>query len=315
MHGVSTKLIVLGLWLHSISCLAQERLAPGATWQFTNIGLVGSYFVRGTMTNDGDTVMGGETAQRLLINTQGYWPHAPYSTSFSGYYYFSTVGGLVKQWTTTGWDTLYRFDAGLGDHWYALGMDPGTSTIPCDPMDNRHTVIDTGHVTLNGVQLRQVTLLSYRQSAPLTPIFRTITERIHFPYSTLYNTCNEIICESAIPCTYSDPEIGDVPLGALEPESYCGIAWTDVPTDLGPPMMNSGDQLIVGPGLLTVNWNSTTARPTSVMLFDSAGKLCFEAYLDDASTALPHSLPSGVYVARIGYMDGVRSRFERVFIE
>ncbi len=144
---------VFAFWLACLGPAAAQSWFPdGATWQhnYFNGGFVG--YIR--MVADGDTLLGGQQARvlRREIVVAGLdpphfvsvWPREPFGVTQSE--------GLVSIWVPSEqtFDTLWNMNALPGDSWR---LAPMTEFITCDP-ESYAVVIDTGHTTISGVDLR-----------------------------------------------------------------------------------------------------------------------------------------------------------------
>jgi len=117
MRTIRLLLIAILLW----SCAqvhAQVWSPPGAVWNYN----LSSLAMEGceTRTYDGDTVIGGRSAQRILVHTilMDYFSNTLDTTNTV--FYTSQEEGLIYAWDvgqSGTWDTLYWFTAVPGDRW------------------------------------------------------------------------------------------------------------------------------------------------------------------------------------------------------
>jgi hypothetical protein len=134
-----------------------------------------------TRTYIGDTVIGGRTAQRILVNTilMHYMTNTLDTTNTV--FHTSQDGGVIYAWDVLSsgtWDTLYWFTAVPGDRWYPPGADglcPGQ--YPLGVLQ----VVDTGHVVLGGWSLRHVDVAFLDGAGQQSPDSFTIIERLGSP--------------------------------------------------------------------------------------------------------------------------------------
>lgn len=128
---------------------AQSWCPPGATWKTT----IGPSLSSGQLTRAyaGDTVLGGLAAQR--IETTGYQVYNQDTIELQYSNYTSTQGQTVFLWVqsfflpTPQWDTLLRYDAQIGDHWFPPGSDFYCSQ---SSIQGSLQVQDTGHIVVDG---------------------------------------------------------------------------------------------------------------------------------------------------------------------
>ncbi len=129
---------------------AQSWCAPGATWTYTNTnnwtfdGIARYAYV-------GDTIMAGGSAQIITLHSEGhFWPLDTIIVSDGQRFFTRIEGDRIDLWTGAEFDTLYDFAASPGDHWFVNAPD---GVEPFLVM----TVQDTGHVLIDGAQLRYLT--------------------------------------------------------------------------------------------------------------------------------------------------------------
>lgn len=126
---------------------AQSWCAPGATWTYTNTdnwvfdGMARYAYV-------GDTIMAGVSAQIITLHTEGhFWPLDTIIVGDGQRFFTRIEADRIDLWTGAEFDTLFDFAAVPGDHWFVNAPD---GVEPFLTM----TVLDTGHVTIDGMQLR-----------------------------------------------------------------------------------------------------------------------------------------------------------------
>jgi hypothetical protein len=179
VHLTSLPSLLVGLLLGPGPAQAKQWCPPGATWNYNLM----SNGVEGceTRTYIGDTVIGGRTAQRILVNTilMHYMTNTLDTTNTV--FHTSQDGGVIYAWDVLSsgtWDTLYWFTAVPGDRWYPPGADglcPGQ--YPLGVLQ----VVDTGHVVLGGWSLRHVDVAFLDGAGQQSPDSFTIIERLGSP--------------------------------------------------------------------------------------------------------------------------------------
>ncbi len=158
---------------------AQLWCPPGATWNYNLL----SFGVEGceTRTYDGDTIIDGRFAQRILVNriTMNYMSGVLDTTNTV--FYTSHDSGLVYAWdvlSSGSWDTLYWFNAHPGDRWYPAAAD---GLCPDQyPLGMLQTA-DTGHVVIGGQWLRYVDVAFLDEAGQQDGNPFTIIERLGAP--------------------------------------------------------------------------------------------------------------------------------------
>lgn len=132
-------------------CAAQAWCPPGATWTYSisdDAPITWHGFL--VMTYSRDTIWGGHPGQVFSS-------HAVMELDELGSTSVSDVDVSMITWVEgdlvhapTTWDTLYDFVAVPGDFWY--GSTYARLNCPGDPL----TVVDSGHVVIEGLSLRYV---------------------------------------------------------------------------------------------------------------------------------------------------------------
>lgn len=132
---------------------AQSWFPTGATWQheYFNVGAFVGYT---RMVAVGDTLLGGEQARVLHREIIAAYTVPPYPVTTFPRSPFSVTEseGLVRIWVDSqaAYDTLWNINALPDDRWR---MAPMTESIVCGP-ESYTVVADTGHVSINAIQLR-----------------------------------------------------------------------------------------------------------------------------------------------------------------
>jgi hypothetical protein len=116
------RLVLLPLVLITALACAQSWCPPGANWNYE----ISGYFIGGNVvhTYEGDTVLDGYVAQRIkrrgvLLNYQ--WGDPPLQQPIDDWRYTAMVDStlLVRLHSAPyTWDTLFHFDAVIGDRWW-----------------------------------------------------------------------------------------------------------------------------------------------------------------------------------------------------
>jgi len=250
------------------SSFAQSWFPIGATWQheYFNWSFLG--YTR--MVADGDTLLGGEQARVLRREIIAAFIEPPHQVqAFSRSPFAVTESqGLVRIWVASqsAYDTLWNMNAVPGDQWQ---MAPMTAPIVCDP-ESYTEVVDTGHVSIDGVQLRWLAVDNhFVWSGPELGVQRdTIIERIGptLHYFTPHDLCNGQVDGAdglALRC-YTDAEISYNRTAPWSCETLLGI--TDAETRA------STGLFIAGAGACRVQLPGTNAS-ARLELFDATGRV------------------------------------------
>jgi hypothetical protein len=146
----------LRLWLVSfLFLLASDTLysqtwsPPGAIWyyEYFNFGYSGYSEIKYT----GDTVINSVTCKKLEKSMHVI----DYLNQFQNYYlgaeYTYEQGGTIYMYFNNHFDTLFNFNASIGDSWRLAGQPPNANL--CDS-NSIVTVLDTGTLIINSLPLR-----------------------------------------------------------------------------------------------------------------------------------------------------------------
>lgn len=159
----------------SFLSFSQVWAPSGANWKYSYFNLNVSGYV--DVNYIGDTIISGRSAKKFDNTLHGFDQNAMqgFVTPRSDFY-LSDSAGVVYAWNTAEWDTLYNFNAGNGDSWQ---MSSYQTWSACD-FTSSVEVIDTGHVMVNGFNLKylHVNLHYYMNGQSFNSIQDTILERI-----------------------------------------------------------------------------------------------------------------------------------------
>lgn len=181
-------LIALAVLL-TCSGSAQFWCPPGATWNFTIQALATDGHV--IRTYEGDTMVGGWTAQKIRERGQQIFYVPSDTVQINALQFTSVQDSTIYIWTHAAgvpmWDTLFRFDAVIGDRWFPAGYDSVCMNGPEGMLE----VLDTGSIMIDTMLLRTWTL-SYIDASG-DPVWGSweVTERLGHPYglSILPGSC------------------------------------------------------------------------------------------------------------------------------
>lgn len=294
LRAIFSLLLFIPLFLS-----AQIWCPPNASWKWNT-----SSFEREGRTERnyvGDTLIDGRTAQRIhvtgfTVNTIG----TADTLLFDQYRYTSTETDMVLVWSIWNgpveWDTLYWFGAVPGDRWYAPGDDGECGPYPA----GMHQVMDTATVIIDGLSLRELSLVAIDELGTPSGDTLTLTERIGLTNGSFnfLSGCIPTSVTETLLC-YTDEGINLVtPAGELSCSSLVGI----LPLD---------DDLLIhlfpNPGS-----ESFTVQlpfgPYQVDVIDQNGRLVSHGTVIGGSSKVDTQLLApGVYFIRATNAQGVRS--------
>ncbi|HRO99979.1 MAG TPA: T9SS type A sorting domain-containing protein [Flavobacteriales bacterium] len=207
-------LLVLLMWLATLPGIGQSWFPEGATWYYDyGEGFPPLFVGYIHMQAAGDTILAQELSVKLEKRRR-YWLtgtsqmyEVPYGT-----HVVNESEGLVRIWVPSeqAYDTLYDMRVVPGDRWQ---LAPLSAPIVCDPSSYAQ-VLDTGHVTIDGVPLRWLTVDHHYllDGSEYTVWTDTIIERmgLNLSYFTPHELCNAAADggEGGPLRCYSDAEIG-----------------------------------------------------------------------------------------------------------
>lgn len=253
---------------------AQNWCPAGATWTYT---LSNSWTIEGfaRFTYAGDTTINGDTCQFILAHYQGYDHALAQPFFYEGAPLFTKVsGGLVSIRTTTGFDTLYNFNAVPGDHW-RVTMDDGSEGAAVVQ------ITDTGTVQVDGMALRFVSTGT-----------DTMMERLGGLNTFMLPWVGAMLdaAHGSLRC-YADTELNYfAPTWPFGCESLLGVSAIDgsAPVSLFPNPGTDHFILSLEPGVHAIS------------LFDMAGREVLTARVNAANVRIETSqLPAGLYAIKL----------------
>ncbi len=193
----------------SCVCLAQNWALNSSVWRYNFVNLSGIGYVQ--ISVDSDTVVDGIACKKLnkrlfqrnafTGNTQNFGIGSEYTYEENGIVYLRHQGSF---------DTLYNFNALLGESWNV----PGTSPVPnvCNAA-SRVLVIDTSSMNVNGNQLKQLIVDYEYKSSGNFKRRDTIVERMGTlaQYLVPWDVCLSAVDanEGGNFRCYNDAEIGE----------------------------------------------------------------------------------------------------------
>lgn len=177
-------LLTITLLLLASSCFSQTWCDAGANWKYS---FFRAFYAEGytEISYTGDTTLNGQTAQILKKRRNVYKYLSEQHDSYDiGEDYTYEDNGVVYILFENNWDTLYNFNASIGDSW-RLPKQPLINA--CDS-NSTLTVTATGTKIINSVPLKYLVV---DFSFPFSTT-DTIVEKIGFigDYMLPYDYCN-----------------------------------------------------------------------------------------------------------------------------
>jgi hypothetical protein len=128
--------------LFSISIHAQNWSPSGANWTYSYYGFFPGYV---DVLYSGDTIIDGQTSKMLTKTFHGIdWNMTLVSNVFAKDYTYENNGVVYIRYQNQ-WDTLYHFNAQVGDHW-RMAKQPVANVCP---QNSRLNVLAIGNKLIN----------------------------------------------------------------------------------------------------------------------------------------------------------------------
>jgi hypothetical protein len=159
--------------LFSASFHAQNWSPTGANWKYSFYGFVPGYI---DVFYTGDTLIAGQSAKILSKYFAGLdWNMNVVSNLIGNEYTYEDNGVIFLRYQNQ-WDTLYHFNAQVGDHWRMV-KQPFTSVCP---ENSRLKVLATGNKTINNETRKYLVVDFCNPDLSSLGIQDTIVENIGF---------------------------------------------------------------------------------------------------------------------------------------
>jgi len=135
------RLLVLFLLFSGLS-FAQNWAPNGAQWHYSYYGFLPGYV---DITYTADTIIDGQASKELTKTYHGLgWDQSITSVTF-GYEYTYEANGVVYLRYQNQWDTLYNFNAQVGQSW-RMAKQPFTNVAT---QNSRIKILATGNLIIN----------------------------------------------------------------------------------------------------------------------------------------------------------------------
>lgn len=271
------KLLFVLVTLFTISGQAQSWCPPGATWTFGYESIMSGYYGVERVEYVGDTVVGGQLAQRLLqtevVRSMGSSEYV--STSYSSLYTYLN-NGVVYLWDDySGYDTLMWFNAAPGQRWNA----PGGSSMYLE-------VLDTATVLMEGVPLKRLIV-----GSDYDWFTDTLYERIGFldlylagwSWGATDMPWTGLMCYEDDNFSFTKPGVNECGFTLSVPEQLAGTTML--------PLPNPGsDHFSL----------SLPSGPHTITLLDAMGRVVHQQRVNDDHAMIQTAhLPSGIYLVKV----------------
>lgn len=180
-------LLTLFLFFISLQSMGQTWCDAGANWKYTYTGFGPQGYTE--IKYVGDTVIAGQQAQKLNKHIYAYdYLFSQYVDFDWGNEFTYENNGVVYLHYDNQWDTLYNFNANVGDSW-RMAKQP-----MADACDSNSTlnVVATGSKMINSLSLNYLVVEFNYGGSMWSGLRDTIVEKIGFMggYMLPYDDCN-----------------------------------------------------------------------------------------------------------------------------
>lgn len=277
------------------TALSQVWCPPGAVWNFTFAGTNTATSTYGytEMRYAGDEMAGGLMCKKLerVRYAFGYGSNNPYPPE-SRFYFTHVANGVIRHLTDANtFDTLANFNLRPGKGWTMTAFRP--AACQSITIGLRYTIIDTGYVTINGVNLKY---LKIQQGDSATAFSNSVTA------SVLYERMGDIT-NYIFRYTWGCGDPADWPF-----EGRFTCYWDDT----FPPYTKTGESCnynlvgieehrsyrmpVIFPNPSSGIFHLTTEIPVRARIYDAIGSLIRIADLSPERSDIDLSgFPAGVY--------------------
>ncbi len=190
------KLILLfAVLICSLQSNAQMWCPPGATWHYRVNMLMMPYYDGHLKLNVTNTVTLNSIVCHNMVGTfngKAMSANGPVTT-INNFINFQTYENnkvvYIYNTSTSAFDTIANFNANIGDKWLIIRFP--FVTCANNPVRKPITVIDTGHVTINSINLKRVTVsVPYQTSGTYTVnMIEKISSLLGFMFHSFDSNC------------------------------------------------------------------------------------------------------------------------------
>lgn len=261
---------------------SQSWAPVGAKWTYKQGSCCGPDSNLAVIEAIGDTLIDGRICTELAVEQGWFGCHVflPYFTESNDSLFFHDP--LTEQF-----QLLFRWDAVPGDAWFTAISS--TFTLG-DTLD--WTVVDTGRVVINGIELRTWQVDVIARNMVYNAAIASVTERLGpfgTPFTWVFNACDgetflQLRCYEDNDITWQNPSVPQCAL-SVGLEEYAQFP---------APMIAPS---IVAPGdLITVTTDAPWPSGSMLVVLDASGRLVSEQFLVPSIT-LSIDTP-GAYIIR-----------------
>jgi hypothetical protein len=136
------KYLLLIFLFAALSGLGQGWCPDGSQWHYSHAGMTAGGYV--VLNYSGDTLIENQTAQKLKKDRFLYnYLYSNFSSEDIGYEFTYEDNGVVFIRFNNAWDTLYNFNAAIGDSWFMSAPTQWADLV-------KTTVVAEGTKVING---------------------------------------------------------------------------------------------------------------------------------------------------------------------
>lgn len=284
------------LFIIPFASSGQNWCDSGANWKYSFINVAVEGYTE--IKYAGDTIISGQPAKILDKHLYAYDYIFTQPIDFDlGQEYTYENNGVVFLWYNNSWDTLYNFNATVGESW-RMAKQPITNA--CDT-NSTLTVISTGSKIINAIPLNYLVVeYNYGGFMP-SGITDTIVEKIGFigGYMLPYDACDGALDgnEGGMFRCYEDDSFITYNPHYNEACDYIVGLNESIPSPNLEIVPNPANTLIELLGL---------DEPADIMIMDLHGKAW--PIIEENNMINVHELPNGIYILSIRKSSGIYYR-------
>jgi hypothetical protein len=301
---MKSTILFLALFISAVS-FAQNWAPAGAKWHYTYIGFSIAYV---EIANVGDTIMAGQTCQKLQKTFNGLqFGVTPTNFVFDTTYTYEN-NGIVYVLEQNQWKTLYNFNAVVGEHW---PMAPLPEFGGCTE-NSQLKVLATGTKVINAQTLKYLVVDFCNPDLTSQGFQDTIIEKIGFTgsYMLPFDMCTMAFDgnEGGPFRCYSDNNFATYkPFYANECEYLVGVEENQMLELAISPNPSSGKFTIEAP----------LQAGQSIELYNLNGQQVFKQAIFNSglNQTLEINLTPGMYLLKLMSQEGAQLASSRLVVE
>lgn len=181
------KILLSSLMLLALTVFPQQWCVPGATWNFT---FSATNTVTGNYGSSEIRYAGDQTVDGILCKRMRYtrnsknFGNVTLPVELRDYYTYVNNGVILYRYDVQQFDTLVNFNFRPGKSWIMTAYKPETCNDPFVTV--QYTVLDTGHVMINNVNL-MYQKIAQGDSATAFSNTAAVTHTIYERMGDIYN--------------------------------------------------------------------------------------------------------------------------------